>query len=321
MTDHISSYPILIAKIDDLDVVYTGDMVLANRDLLRLCRKSLDIFKMSGYTIGEATLYENSTRLPVGHYAFKENSDGSALKIYPTKNAYPDRASRHRLNEQALIHATFSAFDKALSGNNGRQIAIPLSAGYDSRVVLSSIVELGYKNIITYSYGAPHNYEALIAKSVANRLKIPWFFIESTPGVIAPFMRSELLERFRYNSSDGISAPIYHDLYVTHRLLSEEKVNEDTIFINGNSGDFISGAHLPQLLTDWKTDHDIDEIVNMFIQKHFKLWEGNEFDSIYPAIFTGLKSEFQKYSCMKTREFSYAWERIEFENRQTKKCN
>ena len=43
LTDHISSYPILIAKIDDLDVVYTGDMVLA-REIYCGCVENLWIY-------------------------------------------------------------------------------------------------------------------------------------------------------------------------------------------------------------------------------------------------------------------------------------
>ena len=33
----------------------------------------------------------------------------------------------------------------------------------------------------------------------------------------------------------------------------------------------------------------------MFIQKHFKLWEGTEFDSVYPIIFTGIKKSFKVF--------------------------
>ena len=35
----------------------------------------------------------------------------------------------------------------------GKQIAIPLSGGYDSRLIASGLHKIGFKNVICFSYG------------------------------------------------------------------------------------------------------------------------------------------------------------------------
>ncbi len=53
-------------------------------------------------------------------------------------------------------------------------------------------------------------------------------------------------------------------------------VDEDAVFINGNSGDFISGAHISSLknsLSDYSNkEQRKDNILNILIEKHFSLW-------------------------------------------------
>ena len=50
--------------------------------------------------------------------------------------------------------------EKLIKSCSSRKIIIPLSAGYDSRFILSGLIDKGYKNIITFSYGRKNNREA-----------------------------------------------------------------------------------------------------------------------------------------------------------------
>ena len=53
---------------------------------------------------------------------------------------------------------------------SNRQIAVPLSAGRDSRLVVSGLKHLGAENVTCYSYGPRGNFEGEIAKRICESL-------------------------------------------------------------------------------------------------------------------------------------------------------
>ena len=55
---------------------------------------------------------------------------------------------------------------------------MPLSAGWDSRFIVSGLKHFGYENVICVSYGRNNNTDMLIAKEVADRLGYKWIKLE-----------------------------------------------------------------------------------------------------------------------------------------------
>ena len=41
------------------------------------------------------------------------------------------------------------------------------------------------------------------------------------------------------------------------------------IIVNGNSGDFISGGHIPKILLTWKNSKDINLLFDEIFEAHF----------------------------------------------------
>ncbi len=68
---------------------------------------------------------------------------------------------------EALLWDVFRRLDKAIGD---RPIVVPLSAGYDSRLVVSALHALGRRNVICFSYGKPGGFEITTAKAVAEKL-------------------------------------------------------------------------------------------------------------------------------------------------------
>ena len=74
-----------------------------------------------------------------------------------------------------MINGIFSRLTKKLKDKN---IFVPLSGGFDSRLVLAKLHEHGYKNIKCFSYGLKNNSDALIAKKVSKMIGVEWFFVD-----------------------------------------------------------------------------------------------------------------------------------------------
>ena len=155
-------------------------------------------------------------------------------------------------------------------------IAVPLSAGVDSRLIASALRELGAKNILCYSYGTKGNFEAKIAKQIAEKLGYDWTFVELSPQKQRKFWETGLPQKFSYDTNDFVAAPVYHDLLVTVELLDKEFIDQNTLIVNGNSGDFISGNHIPQelfLTQNFNCKDHVTHLINVMIKKHFSMWE------------------------------------------------
>ena len=84
------------------------------------------------------------------------------------------------LLKSKLIKINNNIISKLIKTCNNKFIVIPLSAGYDSRFILSGLINKGYKNIITFSYGKKENRELNTARKIAEYLKVPWHYIEFT---------------------------------------------------------------------------------------------------------------------------------------------
>ena len=142
---------------------------------------------------------------------------------------------------------TLEIFEKLINKHQNKTIVIPLSGGYDSRLIISALYHLNAKNIVCYSYGKKNNFEAKVAKSIADKLNYPWFFVEL----------SNKLQRINFNSeiykiytkySDTLAAWSYvQDFFAVNKLLSKKIIPRDAVIVNGNTGDFITGGHLPKL--------------------------------------------------------------------------
>ena len=74
-------------------------------------------------------------------------------------------------------------------------------------------------------------------------------------------------------------------------FLYKEKysIPEDSLFVNGNSGDFISGGHIPKELFN-KTKIKEYDLIDLIIKKHFCLWDRCLSDTYYPKISHNLKN-------------------------------
>ena len=57
---------------------------------------------------------------------------------------------------------------------------------------------------------------------------------------------------------------------VFNNLKKQGLISKEDVIINGQTGDFISGGHIPQILIKKKSS--IKALINKIIEKHYGLW-------------------------------------------------
>ena len=153
---------------------------------------------------------------------------------------------------------------------------LPLSAGLDSRLVVSGLHRSGYRDVHLYSYGQTGNHEASIARLVADRLGYRWTFVPFTQTSVRACEASADWRHYLEVADSLASVPFKQDFQAVQALRRQGVVPRDAVFINGNSGDFVSGNHIPAIL------HEPDErapsasrkmrVLDALLTKHFSLW-------------------------------------------------
>ena len=223
-------------------------------------------FAMAGYVTGRHTLIEGLYCLQPGELLIWKKGEES-----PTLSRYfryiPDftKESNWQDNEKKLGQILNDLTRKMIERAGGKTIWVPLSAGLDSRILLCKLHEHGYQNIQTFTYGPRFNFEAKYAKKIAAKLNVPWRMIcPSRKALRAAFESGTRREFWRY--ADGLKTIPSMREYTTIQYLHDNKLaQEGDIFLNGQSGDYITGGHI----SPFNPEQTFEGII---LKKHYAMW-------------------------------------------------
>ena len=310
--DKIRSIPLFWM---DKEIRATAAELVRSKGGIKLNKHAALSIQMSGYTIGEDSVYQELNSLIAGQYAVFQNNKverKSYYQYYP----YPSTEERNYKKELSLV--TLNSLRKMIEGLDGRQVVIPLSAGNDSRLVASGLKHLGYTNVKCYSYGIKGTFEAKVARVVAKKLGYEFKFIPLTTASERGFYESQEFQDYLEFSDSYTAVPYFQSLSTISRL--QDWIEDDAVFVNGNTGDFISGGHIPLSLQrsygDLSPRYRSDLMLQEAVDKHFSLWGYLKTDKNLKNIRDQLLNSIPEQA---TVDEGYgAYEYLEFINRQSK---
>lgn len=274
---------------------------------------------MAGWVTGSETIYEGLHQLQAGEFIYQKLGD-EAPKTGWFYQFIPDVLDSSDIDTLSSI--TGNAFDSVMrrlvDEADGRPIWVPLSGGLDSRLILCKLVELGYPNVQAFSYGPKGNDEAEAAKEVAAALGVKWHFFPSTKADMRRFFASPRRKAFWDFANGHNSVPNFQDLLPLCQLMDRGLVNKGDIIVNGQSGDFITGNHIPPSLL--KDGVGLDDMFAAIAKKHFSLWESlktpKNIAMVRNRIFSGLGLKGDEK--LSPQEIAAAYEYSEYIERQSK---
>ena len=153
--DHIRSRPLFYANYDGRfflsdDAEWVRQQV-GDRAMDPVAREE---FQLAGYVTGAETLFPNVKQLQAGEFLVATKLDDGVTvethRYYRFLHTEPEQVHepelRGRLDEVAM-----ASIQRLIDYANGRQIVVPLSGGYDSRLIVTLLKRLGYDNILTFT--------------------------------------------------------------------------------------------------------------------------------------------------------------------------
>jgi len=273
--DKIRSYPIFYTETSEGFYISNSATKLQNiAKLTEFDDDSVLEFQMSGFVTGANTLFRGLWQLQGGEFLIFNKNDS---KLFVEKHFVYFPSNLFELSEDDLLEkhdeVINTTFSKLVDSLDGVPVWIPLSGGLDSRLILAKMIELGYDNINTFTYGIPQLWEVKYAREIAKLSKIKWQFILYDPHKIKKIYHTvERKEYYRFGS--GLcSVPFVNEYFALKHLITKKIIPEDSVIINGQSGDFLTGGHIPSgLQTSDNLTVSFEYLVDLIIDKHFSLW-------------------------------------------------
>ena len=246
-TDIIRSYPIFYSKNNNKVIISNNDKELINKSTCIKQKSLIDCF-MSGYVHGNDTLYDNVKSMLPAEIIFSPRKFSHSLKIYKyflyNFTIKKGKKKINSLNKELEIKFNKIIF-KLIKKANGRQIVIPLSGGLDSRLILCKLHQFKYRNIVSFTYGLKNNSDVKNAEIIAKSLGIKWRFIPFNKIKFRKYYYSNLKKEYDLFADNSLSLPNYQDVFFIKELLHEKYIKKNSIIVNGQTGDFITGGHIP----------------------------------------------------------------------------
>jgi len=226
-------------------------------------------FIQTVYPPRHKTLYPQVQQLEAGTYAqISDAGEIDANEYYQYYHHPEERELEDFAGE--LKDVFYSVFQDVLARLKNKTAVIPLSGGYDSRIIALMLKEFGMDNIVAFTYGKKDNAEARVSKSMADRLGLDWKFVEYRREDWKKWSESDEWKEYVQFAANGTSVAHIQDFPATKEIVREHP--GDLVFVPGHSGDFVAGSHLPYEITLDKP-YTKDEVVQFILDKHFRLWE------------------------------------------------
>ncbi|MWG34248.1 asparagine synthase C-terminal domain-containing protein [Halomarina oriensis] len=276
-TDHVRSVPLF----------YAPDLGLVS-DSARLLRERLGTPAVDGvaeaeyltatYVTGDETLYRGIRTLRAGELLELDTTTPvEATGRVRTEHHWtyspgaapdaPEATTGERL--ATLDDAMVTAFERCLAVADGRPIAVPLSGGYDSRLVAAMLVRLGAEDVRTFTYGQAGSADVRVAEDVADALDLPWRHVEYTADDWFEWFNSADRAAYYERADDFDAIPNLSAWPAVRRLRDEGWLPADSVVVPGQTVAGIAG-HLPRSLL--VADATVADAVDAVLDQHYVQW-------------------------------------------------
>lgn len=247
ITDSVNYFPVfyLFTK----DVWYVSDSWNALIDIkhgVKTNSQAFAEFECAGFVLGNQTLdsdilktraWECLNIIPNGTYSRTVIGDFLPKTFF--SETFND-AQQHAYEVYSRVGA------RLVSYLNQRTAVVPLSGGFDSRLIVSLLYAAGYSNVVCFTYGKM-NSEVPLSKQVAQTLGYPWYFIDYTTISKEPLKGSDL-EQYLMSAANGFAMPYLQEYYAVRELKQHGLIPHDSVFLPGHSGDYLGGSYITKTI-------------------------------------------------------------------------
>ncbi len=263
--DKIRMFP-LFYKISNSDITLSdkSEIFAENFSLNQL---SVPEFLSLGFVSSNETLIENVCQIEAGQLLLFEKNQHRSL-WYDKVEGNDVREKDYQKNEKCLIEKIEEMFFRTSKLLSNRKIAVPLSGGYDSRLIALMLKKNGFENVLCFSYGRKDNPESVISEKIARKLGFQWEFVEYNKDIYDNYLNEKDFNDFAVFSSNFCSMPFLQEYFAVKYLKENNFIDENTVFVPGHSiGSMVGGSTTPEK----SNKENIDDITSVIFNDNYIL--------------------------------------------------
>ncbi len=266
--DCIRSKPLFYTKTDNAFIISDDFFDISKSVEVIKAKRCEEEFLHSGYISGNKTIYNNIYQVEAGSIViFSKETLKLELKDYFVFN----HKNIFEISDEVFLEKIDEKFQKAISRAikfaDGRKIVLPLSGGYDSRLIALYLRKNGYENVLCFSYGVINNAQAKYSHKIAKILDFEWHFIEYTEELWKKNWSSRIGQDYQKLAFNGASLPHVQDWLAVKLMLEKGVIDNGCVFIPGHAGDFVAGSHMP--LKFDKEIISVEGLLNYILKKNY----------------------------------------------------
>ncbi|WP_336037521.1 asparagine synthase-related protein [Halobacterium yunchengense] len=276
-SDRMRTGPVFYS-VDDGKILVSDDCGWMTKETPPLTRSKVSEveYETSRFVTSSNTLYKEISQLQSGEIVVfdKSSADISTYQhhTHTTTNSRIDE-DELRIEFQRVLDA---AFERLIDAADGRPIAVPLSGGYDSRLIALMLKRLEYENVITYTVNTGGDTLA-IAERVAENLGFPWVTANVTHDEWGEFYNSDTWDEFFHSAAYLGGLPSPTEVPALMKLKRLGKIPEDALFVPGHSA-LDSMKATPEEL-ERANDIQLGRLTDHIVDQHFKYNESTRIPS------------------------------------------
>ncbi len=241
----------------------------------KMNRDSETEYLLTGYVTGNNTLISEIRQLQAGQLLIIRDNK-IELKDYFSLSYTNRRKNKNDNIIKELHELHLKIFERLINSLNNRTAVVPLSGGYDSRLIVDMFSRLKYDKVICFSYGRRNNWEVKTSRQVAENFGFKWIFIEYSRHKWYKHFNSREAEEYFDYAFNYSSVPNFHDWMAVMELRNKKLVPPDSVFIPGHGGDFLEGSHIPAAFMGEIKRTDEGILTDQIYNKHYSLWKPDE---------------------------------------------
>lgn len=244
--DKIRTFPLFYYQSEDEYVITDNTDYLKDKYDLKIDEMSKEEFLSCGYVTEEQTLIKNIFQVQASEQIMIDLINKELEKkfffTYATNKVFNKKLIDYEKDFAEILDNLTIRLIKSL---NNKTAVIPLSGGYDSRLVAVLLKKHNYTNVICFTYGNKSSFEVGISKSIAEELDFKWHFIEYNQDLISGYEKTKEFNEYYKFSFNNASCFLLQDYFAIQYLKKQNLIPCDSIIITGHSGDLLAGSQMP----------------------------------------------------------------------------
>jgi asparagine synthase (glutamine-hydrolysing) len=187
------------------------------------------------------------------------------------------RPTARKRGDPADLLAEFAAvvgavFDRVAAIAGDRPVLVPLSGGWDSRLVATELVARDC-DVIAFTFGAPGHADVEVSRDVADALGCRWERVRYTTDRWHDWYHGDARRTYHDYAFGGDALPFLAEWPAVAELLADGRVPADALAVPGHT----VATPSERVPAAWVEDTvDADDLVEYVLDEHYGLWDWDD---------------------------------------------